>query len=171
MAKMDVDAILLKLAASTATTNGNNLTEDEVILAYERNSDANGGVTYFSTSSIRGRMDPKKEKLLNEKIQNNGSFPILFVKATYADVKIAYCADVIEICPSKDKVPAAYFGIPENAYPQEFSGEEQRLWLAVKNIRWCTDINIGDLYHYKDAKKDLFKSLKKRSTYLYVCFK
>ena len=170
MIKMDIDAIVLRLTDSTATVNGNTLTEDEVILAYERNADTNGGITYFSTSSIRGKIEAKKRKLLNEKIQNNGSFPMLFVKATYAGFKVAYCADVIEIYSSKNKVPAAYFDIPESSYPQEFSGEEQRLWLAVKKIRQCTDINIDDLCHYKDVKKDLFKALR-RSTYFYVRFK
>lgn len=138
---MKNDHIIMKLNMAT-NANGDEMTGQEVLQAYMKNLQGNGlGYTCFSTQSLHHGMAPKKVAFYNECAKKGERVRILFAIA--GKNEIAYSADVQEIISNRDPIPCPCNAASE---PEEFLGEQNRIWLKINNLKEENDIKASKLY-------------------------
>lgn len=138
---LENDYIIMKLNLAT-DVNGDEMTGQEVIQAYMKNLQINGlGYTCFSTQSLHHGMAPKKVAFYNKCAKNGERVRILFAIAGRND--IAYSADVQEIISNRDPISCPCDAASE---PEEFRGEQNRIWIKINNLKEENDISAANLY-------------------------
>lgn len=138
---LENDYIVMKLNLA-ANADGDEMTGQEVIQAYMKNLQVNGlGYTCFSTQSLHHGMAPKKVAFYNECAKNGERVRILF--AIVGNNEIAYSADVQEIISNRDPISCPCDAASE---PEEFRGEQNRIWIKINNLKEENAIKASKLY-------------------------
>lgn len=138
---LENDYIVMKLNLA-ANADGGEMTGQEVIQAYMKNLQVNGlGYTCFSTQSLHHGMAPKKVAFYNECAKNGERVRILF--AIVGNNEIAYSADVQEIISNRDPISCPCDAASE---PEEFRGEQNRIWIKINNLKEENAIKASKLY-------------------------
>lgn len=138
---MKNDYIIMKLNMAT-NANGDEMTGQEVIQAYMKNLQVNGlDYTCFSTQSLHHGMAQEKVKFYNDCVKKGEKVRILFAIAGKND--IAYSADVQEIISNRDPISCPCDAASE---PEEFRGEQNRIWMKINNLKEENDIKASKLY-------------------------
>lgn len=128
------DFIFLKLVESLAA--GETLDGEQTMQLY-RADEKKRGFTWFSTQSLFFGMNDARVKQYSEKIKKGETVTILFaVNNEHYKNEIAFRARVEEIRSSRTAMPC-----PDGQnYPQEFWGEQARIWLRLSHIEEETQI-------------------------------
>ena len=138
---LENDYIVMKLNLA-ANADGDEMTGQEVIQAYMKNLQVNGlGYTCFSTQSLHHGMAPKKVAFYNECAKNGERVRILF--AIVGNNEIAYSADVQEIISNRDPISCP---CDVESEPEEFHGEQNRIWIKINNLKEENAIKASKLY-------------------------
>lgn len=138
---LENDYIVMKLNLAT-DVNGDEMAGQEVLQAYMKNLQTNGlDYTCFSTQSLHHGMAQKKVKFYNDCVKKGEKVRILFAIAGKND--IAYSADVQEIISNRDPIPCPCDAESE---PEEFRGEQNRIWIKINNLKEENDISAANLY-------------------------
>lgn len=138
---LENDYIVMKLSLAT-NADGDEMTGREVIQAYMKNLQINGlGYTCFSTQSLHHGMAPKKVAFYNECAKNGERVRILFAIA--GNNEIAYSADVQEIISNRDPISCP---CDVESEPEEFHGEQNRIWMKINNLKEEKEISASNLY-------------------------
>ena len=138
---LENDYIVMKLNLAT-DVNGDEMTGQDVIQAYMKNLQVNGlDYTCFSTQSLHHGMAQEKVKFYNDCVKKGEKVRILFAIAGKND--IAYSADVQEIISNRDPISCPCDAASE---PEEFRGEQNRIWIKIKNLKEENDISAASLY-------------------------
>ena len=138
---LENDYIVMKLNLAT-DVNGDEMTGQDVIQVYMKNLQVNGlDYTCFSTQSLHHGMAPKKVAFYNECAKNGERVRILF--AIVGNNEIAYSADVQEIISNRDPISCPCDAASE---PEEFRGEQNRIWIKINNLKEENAIKASKLY-------------------------
>ena len=138
---LENDYIVMKLNLAT-DVNGDEMTGQDVIQAYMKNLQVNGlDYTCFSTQSLHHGMAQEKVKFYNDCVKKGEKVRILFAIAGKND--IAYSADVQEIISNRDPISCPCDAASE---PEEFRGEQNRIWMKINNLKEENDIKASKLY-------------------------
>lgn len=138
---LENDYIVMKLNLAT-DVNGDEMTGQDVIQVYMKNLQVNGlDYTCFSTQSLHHGMAQEKVKFYNDCVKKGEKVRILFAIAGKND--IAYSADVQEIISNRDPISCPCDAASE---PEEFRGEQNRIWMKINNLKEEKEISASNLY-------------------------
>lgn len=163
---VDNDFIFMKLGMST-DINGNELNGHETIKVYIEDEKSRG-FTWFSTQALYYGMSEKKVKHYKKLIKQGETVKIIFGigESAGGSNDIAYSAIIHDIISDKSPISA-----PTSDYPDEFKGEQARIWMKISDIKAEDKINASML-KVKSTEADLKQVISNSQYHFgYVCFK
>lgn len=160
------EAIFMKLGFVN-DMQGNILGGQETINTYIKNCKQNG-YTWYSTNGLSNGMNVFKVKKFND-LASTGQLKIYFaMNQDGIDNDIAYVADVEQIISNKVPINAP---CEEFEYPEEWTGEEKRIWIKIRNLKREDVLTANDFVVVSSG--NVLKDVISRGRYIfgYICRK
>lgn len=121
------ESLMFRFGKKYETFDGQVFLPEEVVDAYKRNMIENGGITWFSISSLPTGFNAERYQHLLDLIASEKPFYIYLV----LEGRIAYRAKIKDIRNYDEPTPAP---CTEKEYPHEFWGERQTIWLLLEEL-------------------------------------